>query len=612
MISNVIIDPHVAPSLEKRLFTQRILSTRSPRFVVINAEYSKQADVLAKSPDACTVDFLSNHEIILTKNNLQSPKRLGILLRTYQALSQYDMQYRENFRSGILTDLLRILDVLSADDNGVLNELNYWYNHSFTRIVKRCDEKDLVDNGKSRAEKNRFNDFVDSLSNKEFQEEVRLILELLYQVHSHFIELKKKTEPFEFTKSTKLIWTTSDRVGEINYMTALAYYCMLSARTEVFLDSATPSALINYGLTADSSDFTVALNGSVTNKNTSPCILSAKRLYVSLQEPAFDLLLQKMVASSSDLIEISHISKQDLVREYSYKPYSQLIGKYLSYDRKKDSLKLLTVPNDLKDKIKQEDIDLSSLTKAKKEEEAKKKDKLHADKDEAINLPNVGDKIDTEIKPVLTEIKNSLNKLLQEEAEKPSDNSEEILSKIGNLQDTITKLQEAHKVDEDDSSDFVPRHHVAHDIFGNPEDETPYDVEQSLKEEFSKQDPSTKTNDPLQMQFDSQHQSNSEPEPEEPKDTEAKPTEDEGKPTSESKAEEEKAESESKPEEPVESVTTQPKVAETNTEGKVGNNTDDDSSDEPKDEDFSSSLFTRNDDDDDIEDIDTEFPNQDD
>lgn len=582
MISNVIIDPHVAPSLEKRLFTQRILSTRSPRFVVINAEYSKQADVLAKSPDACTVDFLSNHEIILTKNNLQSPKRLGILLRTYQALSQYDMQYRENFRSGILTDLLRILDVLSADDNGVLNELNYWYNHSFTRIVKRCDEKDLVDNGKSRAEKNRFNDFVDSLSNKEFQEEVRLILELLYQVHSHFIELKKKTEPFEFTKSTKLIWTTSDRVGEINYMTALAYYCMLSARTEVFLDSATPSALINYGLTADSSDFTVALNGSVTNKNTSPCILSAKRLYVSLQEPAFDLLLQKMVASSSDLIEISHISKQDLVREYSYKPYSQLIGKYLSYDRKKDSLKLLTVPNDLKDKIKQEDVDLSSLTKAKKEEEAKKKDKLHADKDEAINLPNVGDKIDTEIKPVLTEIKNSLNKLLQEEA---------------------------HKVDEDDSSDFVPRHHVAHDIFGNPEDETPYDVEQSLKEEFSKQDPSTKTNDPLQMQFDNQHQSDPEPEPE---DTEAKPTEDEGKPTSESKAEEEKAESESKPEEPAESVPTQPKVAETSTEGKVGNNTDDDSSDEPKDEDFSSSLFTHNDDDDDIDDIDTEFPNQDD
>ena len=112
---------------------------------------------------------------------------------------------------------------------------------------------------------------------------------------------------------------------------------------------------------------------------------------------------------------------------------------------------------------------------------------------------------------------------MQEEAEKPSDNSEEILSKIGNLQDTITKLQEAHKVDEDDSSDFVPRHHVAHDIFGNPEDETPYDVEQSLKEEFSKQDPSTKTNDPLQMQFDSQHQSNPEPEPEEPKDTEAKP-----------------------------------------------------------------------------------------
>lgn len=612
MISNVIIDPHVAPSLEKRLFTQRILSTRSPRFVVINAEYSKQADVLAKSPDACTVDFLSNHEIILTKNNLQSPKRLGILLRTYQALSQYDMQYRENFRSGILTDLLRILDVLSADDNGVLNELNYWYNHSFTRIVKRCNEKDLVDNGKSRAEKNRFNDFVDSLSNKEFQEEVRLILELLYQVHSHFIELKKKTEPFEFTKSTKLIWTTSDRVGEINYMTALAYYCMLSARTEVFLDSATPSALINYGLTADSSDFTVALNGSVTNKNTSPCILSAKRLYVSLQEPAFDLLLQKMVASSSDLIEISHISKQDLVREYSYKPYSQLIGKYLSYDRKKDSLKLLTVPNDLKDKIKQEDIDLSSLTKAKKEEEAKKKDKLHADKDEAINLPNVGDKIDTEIKPVLTEIKNSLNKLLQEEAEKPSDNSEEILSKIGNLQDTITKLQEAHKVDEDDSSDFVPRHHVAHDIFGNPEDETPYDVEQSLKEEFSKQDPSTKTNDPLQMQFDSQHQSNPEPEPEEPKDTEAKPTEDEEKPTSELKVEEEKAESKSKPEEPAESVPTQPKVAETSTEGKVGNNTDDDSSDEPKDEDFSSSLFTHNDDDDDIDDIDTEFPNQDD
>lgn len=612
MISNVIIDPHVAPSLEKRLFTQRILSTRSPRFVVINAEYSKQADVLAKSPDACTVDFLSNHEIILTKNNLQSPKRLGILLRTYQALSQYDMQYRENFRSGILTDLLRILDVLSADDNGVLNELNYWYNHSFTRIVKRCDEKDLVDNGKSRAEKNRFNDFVDSLSNKEFQEEVRLILELLYQVHSHFIELKKKTEPFEFTKSTKLIWTTSDRVGEINYMTALAYYCMLSARTEVFLDSATPSALINYGLTADSSDFTVALNGSVTNKNTSPCILSAKRLYVSLQEPAFDLLLQKMVASSSDLIEISHISKQDLVREYSYKPYSQLIGKYLSYDRKKDSLKLLTVPNDLKDKIKQEDVDLSSLTKAKKEEEAKKKDKLHADKDEAINLPNVGDKIDTEIKPVLTEIKNSLNKLLQEEAEKPSDNSEEILSKIGNLQDTITKLQEAHKVDEDDSSDFVPRHHVAHDIFGNPEDETPYDVEQSLKEEFSKQDPSTKTNDPLQMQFDSQHQSNPEPEPEEPKDTEAKPTEDEEKPTSELKVEEEKAESKSKPEEPAESVPTQPKVAETSTEGKVGNNTDDDSSDEPKDEDFSSSLFTHNDDDDDIDDIDTEFPNQDD
>lgn len=609
MISNVIIDPHVAPSLEKRLFTQRILSTRSPRFVVINAEYSKQADVLAKSPDACTVDFLSNHEIILTKNNLQSPKRLGILLRTYQALSQYDMQYKENFRSGILTDLLRIFDVLSADDNGVLNELNYWYNHGFTRIVKRCDEKDLVDNGKSKAEKNRFKDFVDSLSNKEFQEEVRLILELLYQVHSHFIELKKKTEPFEFTKSTKLIWTTSDRVGEINYMTALAYYCMLSARTEVFLDSATPSALINYGLTADSSDFTVALNGSVTNKNTSPCILSAKRLYVSLQEPAFDLLLQKMVASSSDLIEISHISKQDLVREYSYKPYSQLIGKYLSYDRKKDSLKLLTVPNDLKDKIKQEDIDLSSLTKAKKEEEAKKKDKLHADKDEAINLPNVGDKIDTEIKPVLTEIKNSLNKLLQEEAEKPSDNSEEILSKIGNLQDTITKLQEAHKVDEDDSSDFVPRHHVAHDIFGNPEDETPYDVEQSLKEEFSKQDPSTKTNDPLQMQFDSQHQSNPEPEPE---DTEAKPTEDDGKPTSESKAEEEKAESKSKPEEPAESVPTQPKVAETSTEGKVGNNTDDDSSDEPKDEDFSSSLFTRNDDDDDIEDIDTEFPNQDD
>lgn len=612
MISNVIIDPHVAPSLEKRLFTQRILSTRSPRFVVINAEYSKQADVLAKSPDACTVDFLSNHEIILTKNNLQSPKRLGILLRTYQALSQYDMQYRENFRSGILTDLLRILDVLSADDNGVLNELNYWYNHSFTRIVKRCNEKDLVDNGKSRAEKNRFNDFVDSLSNKEFQEEVRLILELLYQVHSHFIELKKKTEPFEFTKSTKLIWTTSDRVGEINYMTALAYYCMLSARTEVFLDSATPSALINYGLTADSSDFTVALNGSVTNKNTSPCILSAKRLYVSLQEPAFDLLLQKMVASSSDLIEISHISKQDLVREYSYKPYSQLIGKYLSYDRKKDSLKLLTVPNDLKDKIKQEDIDLSSLTKAKKEEEAKKKDKLHADKDEAINLPNVGDKIDTEIKPVLTEIKNSLNKLLQEEAEKPSDNSEEILSKIGNLQDTITKFQEAHKVDEDDSSDFVPRHHVAHDIFGNPEDETPYDVEQSLKEEFSKQDPSTKTNDPLQMQFDSQHQSNPEPEPEEPKDTEAKPTEDEEKPTSELKVEEEKAESKSKPEEPAESVPTQPKVAETSTEGKVGNNTDDDSSDEPKDEDFSSSLFTHNDDDDDIDDIDTEFPNQDD
>ena len=606
MISNVIIDPHVAPSLEKRLFTQRILSTRSPRFVVINAEYSKQADVLAKSPDACTVDFLSNHEIILTKNNLQSPKRLGILLRTYQALSQYDMQYKENFRSGILTDLLRIFDVLSADDNGVLNELNYWYNHSFARIVKRCDEKDLVDNGKSKAEKNRFKDFVDSLSNKEFQQDVRLILELLYQVHSHFIELKKKTEPFEFTKSTKLIWTTSDRVGEINYMTALAYYCMLSARTEIFLDSATPSALINYGLTADSSDFTVVLNGSVTNKDTSPCILSAKRLYVSLQEPVFDLLLQKMVASSSDLIEISHISKQDLVREYSYKPYSQLIGKYLSYDRKKDSLKLLTVPNDLKDKIKQEDVDLSSLTKAKKEEEAKKKDKLHADKDEAINLPNVGDKIDTEIKPVLTEIKNSLNKLLQEEAEKPSDNSEEILSKIGNLQDTITKLQEAHKVDEDDSSDFVPRHHVAHDIFGNPEDETPYDVEQSLKEEFSKQDPSTKTNDPLQMQFDSQHQSNPEPEP---KDTEAKPTEDDVKPTSESKAEEEKAESESKPEE---SVTTQPKVAETSTEGKVGNNTDDDSSDEPKDEDFSSSLFTRNDDDDDIEDIDTEFPNQDD
>ena len=75
MISNVIIDPHVAPSLEKRLFTQRILSTRSPRFVVINAEYSKQADVLAKSPDACTVDFLSNHEIILTKNNLQSVGR---------------------------------------------------------------------------------------------------------------------------------------------------------------------------------------------------------------------------------------------------------------------------------------------------------------------------------------------------------------------------------------------------------------------------------------------------------------------------------------------------------------------------------------------------------
>lgn len=612
MISNVIIDPHVAPSLEKRLFTQRILSTRSPRFVVINAEYSKQADVLAKSPDACTVDFLSNHEIILTKNNLQSPKRLGILLHTYQALSQYDMQYKENFRSGILTDLLRIFDVLSADDNGVLNELNYWYNHSFTRIVKGCDEKDLVDNGKSKAEKNRFKDFLDSLSNKEFQQDVRLILELLYQVHSHFIELKKRTEPFEFTKSTKLIWTTSDRVGEINYMTALAYYCMLSARTEIFLDSATPSALINYGLTVDSSDFTVVLNGSVTNKNTSPCIFSAKRLCVSLQEPAFDLLLQKMVASSSDLIEISHISKQDLVREYSYKPYSQLIGKYLSYDRKKDSLRLLTVPNDLKDKIKQEDIDLSSLTKAKKEEEAKKKDKLHADKDEAINLPNVGDKIDTEIKPVLTEIKNSLNKLLQEEAEKPSDNSEEILSKIGNLQDTITKLQEAHKVDEDDSSDFVPRHHVAHDIFGNPEDETPYDVEQSLKEEFSKQDPSTKTNDPLQMQFDSQHQSNPEPKPEEPKDTEAKPTEDDGKPTSESKVEEEKAESKSKPEEPAESVPTQPKVAETSTEGKVGNNTDDDSSDEPKDEDFSSSLFTRNDDDDDIEDIDTEFPNQDD
>src|SRR5699024_3002512 len=129
-------------------------------------------------------------------------------------------------------------------------------------------------------------------------------------------------------------------------------------------------------------------------------------------------------------------------------------------------------------------------------------------------------------------------------------------------------------------------------------------------EEFSKQDPSTKTNDPLQMQFDSQHQSD--PESEEPKDTEAKPTEDEEKPTSESKAEEEKAESESKPEE---SVTTKPKVAETSTEGKVGNNTDDDdddSSDEPKDEDFSSSLITRNDDDDEIDDIDTEFPNQDD
>ena len=133
MIANLIIDPQVPPRLERRVLTSQVLKSKVPRFVVINPEYKDKADILANNPDACTIDFLSSHEMLLNKGNLQSAKRLTILVQTYKYLSRFNYHYSNNFNLKSMSILLKVLDALSSDDAHVLGELEYWNNNNFEK-----------------------------------------------------------------------------------------------------------------------------------------------------------------------------------------------------------------------------------------------------------------------------------------------------------------------------------------------------------------------------------------------------------------------------------------------------------------------------------------------
>lgn len=503
MIANLIIDPQVPPRLERRVLTSQVLKSKVPRFVVINPEYKDKADILANNPDACTIDFLSSHEMLLNKGNLQSAKRLTILVQTYKYLSRFNYHYSNNFNLKSMSILLKVLDALSSDDAHVLGELEYWNNNNFDTLLKHCQEENLIEKGKSKNEGNYFKQFVEMLSsNKAFQRNLRSMLDFLYQIHGHFIAKSNKMESFDLIKSSKLIWCTSDQVGQINYMTALAYYCMLSARSSVYLDSTVPINMLKSIINDSCNVTSLVLTSSTPANFLSPCVALADCLYVSLQEPHFDLLLQKMATNTSDLIKTTHVTSNSLTNEFVNCPYSELVGKYLAYDTVKDDIHLFSVPND-PTKIHQKKYDLSTVAKKPRTAEEEIDQPLHASKDEKINLPN-SKSSSKEISSVLNDIKDKLDKLFDRLSDNSSIDYKQILAKLDEVETSLKQVKQIDLKDQQDS--FVPQHHVARDIFGNPEDESKYDIEQAFQEEFEKQDPNTKSDDPLQQQFDSQFQ----------------------------------------------------------------------------------------------------------
>lgn len=500
-VQNLIIDPQISPNLNRRLVTSQIMQKEAPRIVIINPEYSREISNLS-TEDMIDMQFLQNHEMLLTKENINNAKKFKSLVQTYSVMSSDNSnpKYAEAFDGRTVGTILRLFDALSENDEDLLKELKFWAISEIDEIIKHCEDSNLKKKAQSPQDLKRFNNLLKSISEPAYQEMFNANLELLYDLHQHFIE-KKQTESFDFIDSSKVIVTTTNNVGQDTYMRALTVFAMLSNQAYVYLDSATPEDLLDKALSGNFRVFTAILNKDSDIALKRPFANLAGNVFISLQEPDFELFLEKLVQADSDQLKTKSLTQKSLADYFKGQSYSNLIGEYLVYDHKADKTYICTTNADPFKRFDQKLFNMTRLTKNHNKNKVER-----ASKNEAINLPNI-EKGNNELKSLLKEINDKADELLTKvdsidtlNKNGKKDDNDQILKQIESLTRSVDKIQKGS-----DSFKNISRYRP-HDIFGNPEDESDEQIDSALDEEFKKQDPNTKDNDPLQQHFMNQNE----------------------------------------------------------------------------------------------------------
>lgn len=489
-ITNLIFDPQISSDLSRRLITAQILQRKAARLAVINPEYVSQISAL-DSKDTLDAKFINSHEMLLIKSNIENDVRLASLLTTYKimSLTMGDPKFKDAFDSSILSTILHLFDTVCDTDEDLLNEVTFWATSRPDEIIKHIDKFNIKDKVNNKNELAHYNRLLGSLAAPNYQDMFTNMLQMLFTIHVKHLE-KKNIETFSFLDNKKLVWFIADQLRNDSYERALTIFAMLSHKDYVYLDSATPYDVIAKAAEPAFNVFAVVLNNASSIELKRPFSNMAVNSFISMQDPDIDILLEKMAQNHSELLKskVTKRSFKDYIEDVSYK---NLIGNYMAYSHKNDKIYLVVTNKDPKKRFRQDVFDLKKVLD-------KENKPSHSSGDEK-NLSDIN-KNQEQIKSTLDKLLNLISKNTKEQPI-----SEDLAKKLEDLEDSIRNM----KVNNSSNSNFMA-HYRARDIFGNPEDETKADIESALQEEFDKQDPSTKDNDPLQRQFMNQSKSSDE------------------------------------------------------------------------------------------------------
>lgn len=486
-ITNLIFDPQISSDLSRRLITAQILQRKTARLAVINPEYASQISAL-DSNDTLDAKFINSHEMLLIKANIEDDARLASLLTTYKIMSSTmdDPKFKDAFDSSILSTILHLFDTVSDTDEDLLNEVTFWATSRPDEIIKHVDKFNIKDKVANKDELAYYNRLLGSLTAPNYQDMFTNMLQMLFTIHVKHLE-KKKIETFSFLDNKKLVWFIADQLQNDSYERALTIFAMLSRKDYVYLDSATPKDVVARATKPAFSVFAVVLNNDSSIELKRPFSNMATNSFISMQDPDVDILFEKMAQNHSELLK-GNLTKKSFKNYIEDVSYADLIGNYMAYSHKNDKIYLVVTNKDPKKRFKQNAFDLKKVL-----DKTDKSVHLSDDKKEFANI----NKNQEQIKSTL----DKLLKLIGKNVERQPI-SKDLTKKLEDLEGSIKNM----KANTASNSNFMA-HYRARDIFGNPEDESAADIESALQEEFDKQDPSTKDNDPLQQQFMNQSKS---------------------------------------------------------------------------------------------------------